>query len=124
MERCRDWYGRIRALKWLSPGSFVLCAATFAATFLVLHLAGWREKTNMFCGTLASGRSAQTAQSFQAVCYTLFYLSMVIVSPILVLGAGVFQGLIVWDRRRSAGRAGRDKNALGTARVSCRTDEP
>ena len=101
MNRCRTWYRRIKALKWLSPGSFVLCAVTFTGVFLVLHLAGWREQTRVFCGTLPAGKNAQIAQSFQAVSYTLLYFATVIVAPILVLAAGVFQamGLIRSGRR-------------------------
>jgi hypothetical protein len=98
MERWRSWYRRVRAMKWFSPGSFVLCAATFAGVFLAMHLAGWREKTDVFCGTLAGGREAQIGQSFRAVMYTLFYMATVLVSPILVLAAGVFWGLARWGK--------------------------
>lgn len=100
MDKLRDGYRRIRAMKWLSPGSFVLCAATFAGLFALMHVAGWREQTSVFCGTLPRETGAQISQGFRAVCYTLFYLVTVIVAPILLLAAGIYQGLLVVLARR------------------------
>lgn len=100
MARLRRGYRAIRAVKWLSPASFVLCAAVAAGVFVAVHLAGWRESTSILCGTLPSGRHAQVIQSFEALVYTLFYMAAVIVAPILTLAAAVFHGFVMWHRRR------------------------
>jgi len=102
MGRWRSLYRRIRAMKWFSPGSFVLCAAIFAVVYLVLHLLGWRESTSIFCGTLPEGRNAQVLQSFQAVMYVLFHMATVVVAPILVLAAGVFEMVVIRARRSAS----------------------
>ncbi len=102
MGRWRSLYRRIRAMKWFSPGSFVLCAATSAVVYLVLHLLGWRASTSIFCGTLPEGRNAQVLQSFQAVMYVLFHMATVVVAPILVLAAGVFEMVVIRARRSAA----------------------
>jgi hypothetical protein len=90
-------------MKWLSPGSFVLCAIAFAGVFTVLHLVGLRERTSVFCGTLPVDRNDQVIQGFMAVSYTLFYMATVIAAPILVLAAGVFQLLTRLVPGRGAG---------------------
>ena len=99
IDRIKSWYRQMRALKWLSPGSFVLCAVTFAGLFLAMHLAGWREQTSVFCGTFPKDQGQQIAQGFEAVCYTLFYFASVIMAPILVLAAGVYRGLVALESR-------------------------
>ena len=102
-----DWkttYRQIRALKWLSPGSFLLCAVTFAGVYLVLHLAGLRASTSVLCGTFAAERTDQIRGSFLAVIYILFYMATVIVAPILVIAAGIFQVLIKLKHRRQEGQ--------------------
>lgn len=96
MQRTRNWYRRIRAMKWFSPGSFVLCAVTFACVYLLLHLLGWRQSTGVFCGTLPTGRDAQVTQCFQAVMYVMFHMATVVVSPILVIAAAVFRVMLLW----------------------------
>lgn len=99
----RDWkavYRQIRALKWLSPGSFLLCAITFTIVYAVLHLIGLRKYTSVLCGTFAAERSEQVLDSFFAVIYILFHMATVIVAPILVIAAGVFQALIKFRSRR------------------------
>lgn len=100
--KCRHWYRRIHALRWLSPGCFLLCAVSCAAIFFALHAAGWRERTAVLCGMLPSDRNAQVMVTFQAVLYTFFYLATIIVSPILTIAAVVFSGLLGWGRRRGA----------------------
>ena len=99
------WRRRLKALKWLSPGSFALCAVAFVGVFFVLHLAGWRERTSVFCGTVPLERKTQLIQSFQAVSYTLMYFAAVIMAPILLLAAG-FSQLLVW-------RVGRATRTIG-----------
>lgn len=102
-----DWkatYRQIRALKWLSPGSFLLCAVTFAGVYLALHLAGLRASTSVLCGTFAAEQSEQVRTSFFAVIYILFYMATVIVAPILVIAAGIFQVLIKLRHGRQEGQ--------------------
>lgn len=102
-----DWkaaYRQIRALKWLSPGSFLLCAITFTAVYMILHLAGLRAHTSVLCGTFAAERSEQIRGSFLAVIYILFYMATVIVAPILVIAAGIFQVLIKLRHGRQEGQ--------------------
>lgn len=92
---------RIRQLKWMSPGSFLLCAVTFAGVYLVLHAAGFRESTSVFCGTLPTAHGEQVRMGFCALLYTIFYMLTVLAAPILVIAAGVFVLLV----RRTATRA-------------------
>lgn len=94
MSRLRDLYQRIRTLKWISPGSFLLCAITFAGVFALLHLAGLRSRTSIFCGTLPAGYDDQVVTGFLAVLYTVFYMAAVIAAPILALGAGILRLLM------------------------------
>lgn len=98
-----DWkatYRQIRALKWLSPGSFLLCAITFTVVYMILHLAGLRAHTSVLCGTFAAERSEQVRTSFFAVIYIFFYMATVIVVPILVIAAGIFQAFITFKNGR------------------------
>ena len=95
-------YRQIRALKWMSPGSFILCAITFAAVYVVLHLAGLRSHTSVLCGTFAAKRGEQVLDSFFATIYILFYMATVIVAPILVIAAGIFQALIKFKHGEQA----------------------
>jgi len=81
---------RIRSMKWLSPGSFILCALAFTVVFVVLHLAGLRVYTSILSGTLPAGWGAQVWNGFLAMLYVLFYMMTVIVTPILVIAAVIF----------------------------------
>jgi hypothetical protein len=96
-------YRHIRALKWVSPGSFVLCGVTFAGVHAVLHLLGLRESTSIFCGTLPAERSEQIVAGFCGLMYTFFYMLTVLVTPILLIAAGLF-----WSAQRiTAGQTSR-----------------
>ncbi|MBP7933938.1 MAG: hypothetical protein KA354_04745 [Phycisphaerae bacterium] len=60
----------------------------------LLHLAGLRASTSVLCGTFAAEQSEQVLNSFFAVIYILLYMATVIVAPILLVAAGLFQALI------------------------------
>jgi hypothetical protein len=109
MDKCRRTYRAIRAMKWLSPGSFLLCAVTFAGFFVLAHVAGWRERTGVFCGTLPKDTGEQVTQGFMAVSYTLLYFATVIVAPILVLAAGVYRGLVAMEQGKACASEQVDK---------------
>ncbi len=101
MSKLRDLYRGIRALKWISPGSFLLCAVTFAGVFAVLHLAGSRAHTSILCGTLPASYRDQVVCGFLAILYTVFYMAAVIAAPILALAAGIFHLLVKLRPQRS-----------------------
>jgi hypothetical protein len=90
MRRIIRLYRGARSLPWLSPAMFLLCAGAFAVSYAALHLAGLRSCTSVFCGTFPADRVEQVGISFFGVSYTLFYMLAVLVSPILVIAAGVF----------------------------------
>lgn len=93
MARLQKLYRRVRSLKWLSPGSYLLCALVFLGVYWAADLLGWRQTTMIFCGTLAEGESARIIQSWQAVMYTVLYMAAVVISPILLIAACVFHML-------------------------------
>jgi len=86
----RSAYRRVRALQWISPGSFALCGITFVGVYAILHLLGLREYTSILCGTLPADRTEQVIVGFGGVSYTIFHMLAVLAAPILVIAAGLF----------------------------------
>jgi hypothetical protein len=62
----------------------LLCAVLLALTFLVCHIAGFREATAVLSGTYSGADSAVAG-----LLYAVFSLVLYIFGPILVLGAGL-----------------------------------
>ena len=81
----------------VSPGGFLVMAATLAAMFLVCLVAGWRENTSFLCGTPPAGESADLA-ILLGLCYALSYFAFVLLVPILVLAAAIFAVLLRLSR--------------------------
>lgn len=90
MSRFGDLCRRVRKAKRISPMSFLLYGFGFIGVFAVLHLAGLRERTAVFCGMLPAGSGSPTTALFLATLYAFFYFATVIAAPILILAAGVF----------------------------------
>lgn len=93
MTKLKDAYRRIRKMKWLSEGSFLLCAVTFSGVFAILHIAGGREHTAIFSGNLPAEWNEQVLMGFVGVLYTFFYMMAVILAPILTIAAAIFYAL-------------------------------
>lgn len=88
-------YRSLRQLKWFSPGCFVLCAVSFAAIYLALHLLGLREYTSVLCGTLPADRTQQTIVGFCGMSYLIFHMLAVAVAPILLIAAALFHFILL-----------------------------
>ncbi|HOW74194.1 MAG TPA: hypothetical protein PKY77_26625 [Phycisphaerae bacterium] len=84
----------------------------------LLHLAGLRAHTSVLCGTFAAERSEQVLSSFFAVIYILFYMATVIVAPILVIAAGVFQALIKFGSLRQGPGSETAAQTTGTSQIN------
>jgi hypothetical protein len=68
------------------PMWWIMLASAIALVFAACHLAGLREDVSMVFGT---GEHATTAGALGGAAYATFYLSTVIICPILVIGAGI-----------------------------------
>lgn len=106
MSNPQSIYQRVRRLKWVSPGSFVLCSLTFAGVYAVLHLFGFREYTSIFCGTLPADHTRQIVVGFCGLIYTMFHMLTVLVAPILLIAAGLFYFASRCDWNRAASPPG------------------
>ena len=71
----------------LSPAGFIRLAGIILAAFTLMHLAGWREYTAVFSGTLPEDTRRRTWAVVFAGLYTAFYLAAILVVPILVMAA-------------------------------------
>lgn len=78
-----------------SPLGLSVVAAVVAAAFAVVHLAGLRDYTVVFSGGSPGGGAASLLEVAGGVFYSLLFLSLVTVVPILLLAAAIFVGLQV-----------------------------
>lgn len=90
--------------RWLfppffSPLGFVQAAAVFVLLGAVAHGLGWRQNTMIISGTLPAGTTGAGWSVTTGVAYALFYFSVVLVVPILLLAAAVFAGCLLWLKR-------------------------
>ena len=67
--------------------TWVSTAILLVIFLAVLHLLGWRDDTAFLSGTPTSGNVR--AAALRGVVYVLAYFSAVIVSPILIIAAGI-----------------------------------
>jgi hypothetical protein len=67
---------------------FLVYALLLSGLFLIVHLLGWREYTNILSGT----GQITVWQMFCGVIYTLLYVCFVGIVPILVIAAGLLDG--------------------------------
>ena len=72
---------------------FLIRAAIICGVFAICHLLGLREYTSVLCGTPPSGWMSREMGAFFGLLYILLYFAVVLVVPVLVIGAGVFAAL-------------------------------
>ena len=81
--------------KGTSPLGLSMVAAMIAAAFAVVHAAGLRDFTVVFSGGSPGGGPASLLEVAGGVFYSVLFLSLVTVVPILLLAAAIFVGLQV-----------------------------
>lgn len=86
--------------------TFVGAAVLFVALFGVFHLLGWRDDTAIISGTYASPDSNPTAAAVRGMLYGLSYFAAIVVSPILILAAGINAVLRRWIKTKVVTQAG------------------
>jgi hypothetical protein len=64
--------------------ALLVCAGLIALIFLVCHAAGFRESTSVLSGTYTGAGSVTCG-----LLYVVVNMALVILAPILVIGAGV-----------------------------------
>ena len=84
-------FGRmlLRGITVRGPVGWLKCAALLLLLFGVVHLLGWRDDMAFLTGT-ASTTGSRAAMAYRGVAYGLAYTCAVMVSPILILGAGIW----------------------------------
>jgi hypothetical protein len=88
---------RTLAFPLVSPATLLALASVLSCAFLTLHAAGFRESTSIFSGTNPDARVVGLWTFFCAGTYTLSYLLLVFVVPVLTLAAVVFLSLSAWS---------------------------
>lgn len=85
-----------------SPQGFLLRALLLAIFFGAVHVAGWREHTTFLSGTTASADTSLNTSVILGVIYLAAYFGFVLLTPILILAAGILAGLGAWRERQHA----------------------
>jgi hypothetical protein len=73
--------------EFLSPKDMVQRAAAISGLFLLVHLAGFREYTDILAGTIGSLDLGWKLSTFLAGIYIFLYLAFVLLVPVLLLAA-------------------------------------
>jgi hypothetical protein len=92
--------GAIRRTPLFTPMGFVMRAILLCAAYGVCHLLGFREFAGVLSGTPPSGFLGGVPAAVCAVAYILLYFAVVLVVPVLLIGAVIFAAMM----RRSARR--------------------
>jgi hypothetical protein len=95
--------GKLRAIvkRPLSRrATFLGAAVLFVAVFGVFHLLGWRDDTAIISGTYALPGANPTAAAVRGMLYGLSYFAAIVVSPILILAAGINAVLRRWTKAK------------------------
>jgi hypothetical protein len=71
-----------------SPKGYLLWAGSFAIIFAAVHLAGLRRYASAISLTVPEGTSIELG-TFWCILYLAFYLLVIVLCPVLVLGAGL-----------------------------------
>ena len=95
------WLRRIFSIGF-TPAGFLVRAALVAVFFAVCHFAGWREHTTFLSGTPASADAGLNASAVLGVVYMAGYFGFVLLTPILVIAAGILLVLDRWMERCSS----------------------
>ncbi len=80
-------------MRGTSPLGLTCVALGIAAAFVVLHLCGLRDYTVVFAGASPGGGPATLLEVAGGVSYVVLFLSLVTITPILLLASGLFVGL-------------------------------
>lgn len=75
--------------EFLSPKDMVQRAAALSGLFLLAHLAGFREYTDILAGTIGSIDLGWKLSTFLAGVYIFLYLTFVLLVPVLLLAAAI-----------------------------------
>ncbi len=91
-----------RRRRHLIPFKALLCAALIGLAFGVCHFLGMREHVSALLRAAADGRTSVAAA--KGGLYVLLYFSVVLLVPIILLGAGIYVvlALVFRGRRRRA----------------------
>lgn len=73
----------------LSPVGLLAAAAAISVLFLACEILGLRETTSIVSGTVPGWPAHAGAASLIALAYILAYSALVLVAPVLAIGAGV-----------------------------------
>ncbi len=85
-----------------SPRGFLLRALLLAIFFGAVHAAGWREHTTFLSGTAVSTDTSLNVSVVFGLIYMIAYFGFVLITPILILAAGILIGV---SALRNRGRA-------------------
>jgi hypothetical protein len=84
---------RIPFVRLATPRGFLKAAALITAAFTIGHLAGLREYTSFFSGTMAGGEPGYLPLLL-GFAYAVAWFAFVVLAPILALAAGIQAGLL------------------------------
>ncbi|MFI5380892.1 MAG: hypothetical protein ACHRHE_16460 [Tepidisphaerales bacterium] len=87
IRRIRTIAGTVLSHTLLRPAGWLSAAVLFVLVFAVFHALGWRDDTSFITGTVSS--KGADAMVIRGMLYSVAYVAAVVVSPILVLGAGL-----------------------------------
>lgn len=79
----------------VSPGGFLRMGIAMAVLFAICHAMGWRENTSYLSGSAPDGQHTAWSLAFGQL-YLASYLGIAVMTPILVLAAGIFAMLVRW----------------------------
>ena len=79
----------------LSPKGLILRGALLALIFTICEAAGLREHTTFISGTPTEAGGSVNASAILGVIYLAAYFGFVLVTPILMIAAGL---LAVWEK--------------------------
>jgi len=82
-----------RRAEFLSAKDLLQRAGAISGLFLLVHLAGLREFTGILNGTIGSLALGWNLSAFLAVIYIAFYLTFVLLVPVLIMAAAI---LVFW----------------------------
>jgi hypothetical protein len=85
--------------EFFSAKDFLCRALLMGALFLIAELAGLRDYTTFLSGTSGSATAGWQWSAFLGSIYILAWLGLVLVTPILLLAAGLVFGWHQWRAR-------------------------
>ncbi len=89
----KRWWHNLFVSRVFCPKGFLVRAAVIVLIFLVLHFAGARHYVSVFSSTSPTGGKVDIWAAGWGLAYAVFSLGVVVVVPILAIGAAIFAGL-------------------------------